>query len=35
MAYALKKTVGFILLLVTISGVSITSIFHLFPPLFG
>lgn len=34
MAYALRKTVGFILLVVTISGVSVLSIFNLFPPLF-
>lgn len=30
MAYALKKTVGFILLLVTVGGVSALSIFQLF-----
>jgi hypothetical protein len=34
MAYALQKTVGFILLVVTVGGVSVLSIFHLFPPLF-
>ncbi len=34
MAYALRKTVGFILLAVTIGGVSVLSIFNLFPPLF-
>mgnify|MGYP000851165241 CR=1 FL=1 len=34
MAYTLKKTVGFILLVVTIGGVSVMSIFHMFPPLF-
>lgn len=35
MAYALKKIVGFILLLVTVGGVSMLSIFHLIPPLLG
>jgi len=34
MAYALRKTVGFILLVVTIGGVSVLSILNLFPPLF-
>lgn len=34
MAYALKKTIGFILLLITIGGVSALSVIHLFPPLF-
>lgn len=31
MVYTLKKTVGFILLLVTVGGVSILSVFHLIP----
>ncbi len=34
MAYALRKTVGFILLVVTVGGVSVLSIFNLLPPLF-
>jgi hypothetical protein len=34
MAYALKKTVGFILLLVTVGGVSMMSVAHLISPLF-
>jgi hypothetical protein len=35
MVYTLKKTVGFILLLVTIGGVSLSSIWHLIPPIFN
>jgi hypothetical protein len=34
MAYAIKKTVGFILLVVTVGGVSVLSIINLIPPLF-
>lgn len=34
MTYTLKKTVGFILLLVTIGGVSIASVIHLILPIF-
>lgn len=33
MAYVVKKTVGLLLLLVTVGGVSLMSVFHLFPPL--
>lgn len=34
MLYAVRKTVGFILLVVTVGGVSLLSVINLFPPLF-
>lgn len=34
MVYAIRKVVGFILLVFTVGGVSIASIVHLIPPLF-
>lgn len=33
MAYTLKKIIGFILLFVTVGILSLSSIFHLLPPL--